>query len=679
MTRDVGDPGVSCTSMTTFKYRPEIDGLRAIAVVLVILFHAGLGFSGGFVGVDVFFVISGFLITGLILKEQDTGTFSLRIFWVRRIRRIVPAATLVVGASLAAGGLLLLPDDYGRLAESAIAQQLLVSNVFFWRDTGYFVGPAELKPLLHTWSLAVEEQFYLGYPFLLLTAGRLGRRGLGVVLAGLTIASFFLSQWAVYHYPSAAFYLLPTRAWELSLGALLWFVPGFGERITARFADTLSWLACLGILVAAWLYDGNTPFPGVAALAPCGATALFIYANSRKLTWSGRLLASRPLVFVGLISYSLYLWHWPILAFLRYGIGRKLPLVVLLSGIAASFAFACLSYRFVETPFRKRPYWLRKRRLVAAACGSAVLLLASSYGIVVTDGARFRLPDAIAAHVPKTNPLFEFESDTPAARRGEFPIFGPVDRPIECLIWGDSHALPLAPEVKRLAELYGIRCAIAARSGIVPLCDVWRQRDGRAPTLRWTHAVLQFAEKNKVDHVILAARWSKYLEVPMAGACPEQQTQSKPAASSAKMLLRHGLDATVRRLQAMGSRVWLIREVPLQPGNPRLKVVKSLLFGLDIPAGSSKSQHLQQQAEIADVLGKISPDRVTMIDPCDACLDGEGYSRIGDAGGAYYWDFNHLSSYGTRRLLRPLLDSLFAEISSHQTDNRWYAADKARP
>jgi peptidoglycan/LPS O-acetylase OafA/YrhL len=201
--------------MIEFKYRPDIDGLRAVAVSMVLLFHAGLGFPGGYVGVDVFFVISGFLITGLILKEQKAGTFTLANFWMRRIRRIIPAATVMVATVLIAGFFLLLPTDYVELGQSSIAQQLMLSNVYFWRSTGYFSGFAELKPLLHTWSLAVEEQFYIGYPFLIIILSRFRRRNIALFIALLTAVSFATSQYGVEHYPNATYYLLPTRAWEL--------------------------------------------------------------------------------------------------------------------------------------------------------------------------------------------------------------------------------------------------------------------------------------------------------------------------------------------------------------------------------------------------------------------------------------------------------------------------------
>lgn len=199
--------------MLESKYRPDVDGLRAVAVIMVLLFHAGLGFPGGYIGVDVFFVISGFLITGLILKDIAEGKFTLAGFWNRRIRRIIPASTFVVVGTLVAGGFALWPSNYEELAKSTIAQQLMFANVFFWRSSGdYFGGAAELSPLLHTWSLAVEEQFYIGYPFVLLFLKRFSRWTTTIVLTVLGITSFALCEWGLQVYPTATFYLLPSRA-----------------------------------------------------------------------------------------------------------------------------------------------------------------------------------------------------------------------------------------------------------------------------------------------------------------------------------------------------------------------------------------------------------------------------------------------------------------------------------
>jgi peptidoglycan/LPS O-acetylase OafA/YrhL len=245
----------------------------------------------------------------------------------------------------------LLPSEFAELGKSVAAQQLVLSNLFFWRNTGYFDGPSDYKPLLHTWSLAVEEQFYLIYPFLLMLLSRFGKRTMWMFLGSIALGSFALSQIGVSRFPSATFFLLPTRAWELLIGGLLWFLPRH-QTVSDRHSEWLSWFSLLSILAAGWLYTSQTPFPGAAAFIPCAATAALIYLNAHKLSGPGRILASRPLVGIGKISYSLYLWHWPILAFgksILDSFGKTEGFIALL----LSFPISLISWRYIETYFRK--------------------------------------------------------------------------------------------------------------------------------------------------------------------------------------------------------------------------------------------------------------------------------------------------------------------------------------
>src|SRR4051812_27608716 len=301
-------------------YRPEIDGLRAIAVAAVVLFHLQLGCPGGYVGVDVFLVISGFLITSLIWTRLEDGTFTFAEFWERRARRIVPALAAVTIATLAAGWFMLLPADFKSLGKDAASQALFAANIRYWLDTGYFAAAADEKPLLHTWSLAIEEQFYVLMPLALWVVFRARaakKRELAIaLLLGCLVASFALSAYGVVHYSSSTFYLLPTRAWELLLGGVLSFMPAAHERLRARAGRELAELFGLALIAwAAVAYTPKTPFPGIAALMPTGGAAILIWAASQKRgeasTTVETLLASRPVVLVGLMSYSIYLWHWP--------------------------------------------------------------------------------------------------------------------------------------------------------------------------------------------------------------------------------------------------------------------------------------------------------------------------------------------------------------------------------
>ncbi|MEL7265757.1 MAG: acyltransferase, partial [Planctomycetota bacterium] len=314
-------------------YRPELDGLRAVAIALVVLYHAGWGFPGGFVGVDVFFVLSGYLITGVILNDIRDGSFRYQRFLRRRISRVVPAASIMTLSVLLLGIFTLLPSDLVGLSKASISHQLGVSNVFFWRTQGYFAPQTEFLPLLHTWSLAIEEQFYLLFPLgFLIFRQRLKALGWLCVLA--LLVSAIASFWMTPVKSAASFYLLPTRAWEFLLGVVLW-LPAFHTLATskqnnqgtqcasvARQGDWvhngLTLVGLSALLSSAWLLSATSIHPGPWTLLPCIATVIIVrYGDSRR-SLVGKGLATWPMVAIGKLSYSIYLWHWPALAIARY-------------------------------------------------------------------------------------------------------------------------------------------------------------------------------------------------------------------------------------------------------------------------------------------------------------------------------------------------------------------------
>ena len=351
----------------------------------MVLFHAGFaGFSGGYVGVDVFFVISGYLITSILIEDLRTGRFSVTRFYERRARRILPALFFVLICTSVAGWLWMVPAQLEEYSRTLVTVVLFVSNAYIWRGDDYFAPAAELNPLLHTWSLAVEEQFYIIFPILLLAIWRFaGGRLLGTIVA-LSLASLLLTEWGWRHAPRANFFLLPTRAWELGAGSIAALI----MRDAPPRASTL--LAGLGlgmIVFSVFAFDAETPFPSLYALAPVGGTALVILFG-RAGTPVARLLSLRLIVGVGLISYSAYLWHQPLLAFARLRSPTHPPAELMAALVLAAFALAYLSWRFVEQPFHRRtaPVLLSRRAVFAASGAVAAVLVGVGLHGQATDG-----------------------------------------------------------------------------------------------------------------------------------------------------------------------------------------------------------------------------------------------------------------------------------------------------
>jgi peptidoglycan/LPS O-acetylase OafA/YrhL len=427
--------------MTERVYQPELDGLRALAVIGVLLCHLEVAWlPGGFVGVDIFFVLSGYLITRLITAEiLETGRFRFGNFYVRRIRRLYPALVTTVIAAWIGSFLLLSPAQMENFAESAISALFSYSNVLFYLEADYFDALATTKPLLHTWSLSVEEQFYLLWPLTLLFAHKLfGRRGMIVALAVICVASLGLAQFWLEADRTAAFYMLPARAIELGLGALLVFLPALRNRLLMN-ATTIAGVAAM--IVPMVLYTENTPFPGLPAMLPCIGAALFIAASRSEAAAPFRLA---PVAWVGRISYSLYLVHWPLIVLWRAYTYRPIEWGdgLLLGGLALLLAW--LQYTLIEQRFR-HPVPGRNRRVITALVSIAVFVSATSAATALGNGWAWRIPPERITRV--VDPM-----DTRACKRRNPDLDRRLatcqnfrDKQKDLFVWGDSHALHLAP------------------------------------------------------------------------------------------------------------------------------------------------------------------------------------------------------------------------------------------
>ncbi|MEQ1780199.1 MAG: acyltransferase family protein [Hyphomonadaceae bacterium] len=430
----------------TPQHRTDIQGLRAIAVLSVVVFHAiGAALPGGFVGVDIFFVISGYLISGILMDEMESGRFSLGAFYERRVRRLFPALFVMLACVLVAGLLLLPAWQMAELGHTGLSTIFFVSNFDLFSMSGYFDSEAQTRPLLHTWSLAVEEQFYLLFPLVLLFLVRLARKWMRLILLVSALASLGLCLWALQHNAAAAFYLAPFRGYELIIGALLSRLP-FPTRAPAWLRDALSVMGLAMIAASLFLINGDMAFPGLAALLPCTGAALVLITGAGGGSLGGRLISNPVSSFFGGISYSLYLWHWPVLV-----LGRALLLATptplqTLAMIALAVSLAAASWKWIEQPFLKRR---SQRTTVLVAGGAAMVLGAMACGsIVVAQG----LP---ARFGPEAQHLFEAREDfnprrpechhylasvTPYASNCKY---GAMAAAPSAAMWSDSHGTEL--------------------------------------------------------------------------------------------------------------------------------------------------------------------------------------------------------------------------------------------
>lgn len=640
-------------------YRADIDGLRGIAVLLVVFFHAGIApFSGGFVGIDVFFVISGFLITSIILSEKGKGTFSLTGFYERRVRRIIPALLVVCFTVVAAASFLFLPIDFKLDGESAAAVSVFLSNVLFWVRVDYFDKSAALEPLLHTWSLGVEEQFYLGFPLLLAVLARWWRRNPSWPIFVILVASFALSAVCVVAAPRAAYYLAPQRAWELAVGALLGSgMMSAAATITNRLA--LSVTGAAFVLLPACLYTPQTPFPGAAALLPCAGTALLIAIGEGEGTPITRALGMRALTFIGSISYSLYLWHWPILVFARYCLVRELTITERIAAIVIATAFAAVTVFCVERPFRRRSFLTRRQLFILLGSFNAILLVLG-IAIYLDEGAPWRFSPEIRRIAEETDYRHLTESPCIFGGAPELAARGPCrvgdgSKP-DFLVWGDSHAEALASVFDTVARRDHRSGYVVAMSGCAPIARVEHDLIS-ADCAQFDEGVLRFIGAHPEIHiVVLHALWEMYggrVERAMDYGGVSDGTLNA-ASDATTRFLTSALQSVVERLLLEKRQVVLFGPVPAAEGNVPSVMLRARVFGAAVRLEKSRLQYDRESGAAAAILRRVADrDHLTVLWP-STILCGPATCAVQRDGHPYYVDDNHLDPEGAA-LLAPLV------------------------
>lgn len=634
-------------SDTKLAYRPDIDGLRAVAVLSVVFCHAGFYCPGGFVGVDVFFVISGYLIAGLILKELKQGTFTLTNFWERRIRRIVPPLAVVVIATFVASWFILMPADFAAYGKSVIGLALFASNVQFWKSIDYFDNAAEEKPLLHTWSLSVEEQFYIFVPvFLLLLAKRSKLNRAYLLLAAAAALSFGLSVFWTQRHPTTNFYLLPTRAWELFAGALLAFSPKCGIERNKWLVEVVAFTGIALILVPCFVYDHKTPFPGLTALPPVLGSALLIWVGASAAGFSliGRTLASKPVVFIGLISYSLYLWHWPLFSLARYLSVQAPGAAVWWILILASGALATLSWRFVETPFRRRCVLADRAQLFTATAILFTVMLSSGAFVFKANGFEGRIKERTRNFVETGKFDHSYVRELELQDIPDHLVrIGATNKVPDVLIWGDSHAMAVLPMLDRLGSETGTAVAAATHAATPPVVGYFSRNEWgmNERALPFNAAVLAHIKAAKPRAVILISYWNMHAEVAE---------------------FQEALVKTVREIASVGTVVYLMKDIPIYEFNVQKALVRASYKGADLNQYAlSPSEYHAADKIPEDLITRLKQEGVRILDPLPLLLARCGSNTFTpfDSGGSFYYDGNHLSTYGSLAL-RPLFAPIFA-------------------
>lgn len=647
--------------MALTTYRPDIDGLRAVAVLLVLLFHLQLGVPGGYIGVDVFFVISGFLITGIIKREIEQGEFSFAGFYARRARRILPALLAMMLVSSFAAIIILLPTDLERYAKSVVAALLSVSNFWFWSQGGYFGPVLEKAPMLHTWTLAVEEQFYILLPIVLVLLYRHAPRWVGRLLLLTCGGTFAASAWFVSTRTPEVFYFSPFRAWELLLGSLLAFYP-LPVVVSNVHRQLIAAVGLVLVVAPAFLYTGNTVFPGPLAALPCIGAAVLIWIGTTGESAVGKLLKNPVMVFVGLISYSLYLWHWPVLVFAKHVADGSLKLEGRLGIGLISVLLATLSWRFVETPFRSkvrttnRKSWYFFSLAMVLLVGVVIVVLFShslqdrySPQVVTLDRASVRdvvRPECIDYRVP-----LNAKTLCRIGAQGEPTV----------LVLGDSYAHAILLGFDIAFKNLGVSAWFAAESGCAPLPgtrisyggrDNWRCREFN------DKVVSLLADQRGLSQVVLVASWVAY-----ASDASGYRLRSGSAGDASESL-KQGIEAFAMQLNANGTTRDLI-VVTQVPGFDWSVPQKMLLRELKgEPISPLTIQDWQKKSAISRAIFeqlKISRHISFLVDSSEwFCATGT-CRYASDNNRPLYWDGGHINTEGAR-FIAPKLENTFRDL-----------------
>lgn len=654
-------------------YRPDVDGLRGLAVSYAILYHAHIPpFRGGYTGVELFFVISGYLITSIIIRDMEEKRFSMVDFYDRRIRRIFPMLFALLAGVTILASLFLLPDQMREFARSLWPASFFYANVYFEQTLNYFGPKADEVPLLHLWTLSVEEQFYIIFPIVIVTLLKFGRRRLAIpFLIGVAIISFAYAQWLLSEFPEKAFYFLSARAWELMAGALLALVPL--PKISKNVATVMGFVGLVLVVVPAVLYNRDTVFPGLLAMpSVIGAVCVIWAGETKPETVVTRIFSFPPLVYIGRISYSLYLWHLPFLVFAHIYKGSHLTYIQSGIVIAIAFGLSVLTYNYIETPMRRaNSMWgVRPLRFVAGAVAIALALLTSRI-ILDMNGQLWPLTPRGAAAVAALEDRSTFQRNCNNVVEGwtklrtiEECSIGPnaAKNTYDVLVWGDSHAGATFVGIGEEVASLGYTARLLTMAGCPPLIGGRARRDQMTgeTCARFDAAVLDEIRRVKPKVVIMVGRWVMW--TVRAGSGFTLTTDEIPGGgertlANSRRVFVHMLNRTLKELESLGTRVIVLGQAPEYKLPPTRCVAQREYLGGDSSdcLDQSKSENLRLGAFANDLLKRevgaypnasVFPlsDLFCTADECSAGSLEQGKEKF------FYVDADHLSATGSRML-----------------------------
>lgn len=642
-------------------YRKEIDGLRAVAVLGVLLFHSGLSIlSGGFLGVDVFFVISGYLLSSLILSELQFDTFRLSTFYFRRAKRILPALVVVVGVSTLLAWHLLLPEQLKDYANSLLGIALLIPNVWFWKQTGYFSSHNDEKPLIHSWSLGIEEQFYIFFPLVLMVIHRATSRKKWGFLLLMFILSLGLADWSAQKMPSANFYLLPGRVWEFVLGALIALTESEKKvidwiRAHKKSAESIALLSLFCLLGSMIVFSESTPHPSRFSLIPTISVALIILLSDSR-SWTGKFLSSQPLVRIGLLSYSLYLWHQPVFAFMRIRFASEALYFQVILNFVLIFVLSFLTWHFIEQPFRKAHQMRGWGSQVVVV--SLFLFLLGVAGVRNEGFPQRMSKEKLLALSPKSeeNKSFSISLSNVQAYR-----LGQLKKPSDLVFLGDSHVNYLVDALSEQLKTLNASAIVITESFCAPLVQFGTDSPERNPGCKnsMSRAIEWVVAQKEIKTVVLFAEWAAYTE-GFRWSTPKPVPYSESSETNLDIkknpeIFSRALKRTVQLFLDSGKDVVIIKGTPEYQIDILTHFKQAILWDSSFVLPKHKLLNLTEYARrnfnAEQAFLQLANGAVRFVETGQIFCSHMECEYMSEGKEPYYMDDNHLSKVGAQKLL----------------------------